>query len=120
MRTQNSLQVVGIPASPTALALNAQLFSRLLLDLRQRDAPEPRQVGWCVVLSHLTGKLDHLCAVVGPANDGAQGNGQDVQRFMALGARNTWVGHLPEVVHQAQGRFVGHAGFSTAGCFEAA
>ena len=63
MRTQNSLQVVGIPASPTALALNAQLFSRLLLDLRQRDAPEPCQVGWCVVLSHLTGTaLANVCS----------------------------------------------------------
>ena len=62
---------------------------------------EPRQLGLA--------KFDHFGPVIGPADDGAQGNGQNIEQRMALRARHARVWHLPEMIHQAQARSFGHA-----------
>ena len=52
---EHGLHIRQIPASTSAFTLNAQLFGRFLLELGQRHAPDACEIGWRVVLAHLTG-----------------------------------------------------------------
>jgi hypothetical protein len=51
--------------------------------------------------------------VIGPGDDGAQGDGQDVEQVVALGASYAEIGHLAQVFEQAWVWALGHAARST-------